>query len=120
MTTLQQHPHAEFDRFPQFIRDLAEEFGSEGIGTLADRFIAAEWADFYWDGRIAEMPLGTYSDGLEQREEPLQQVAIMGYFRGRYYFATCLVDNERRVRWMPRVRHFEDFESAEAAFRTAG
>jgi hypothetical protein len=120
MITLQSHQHAAFDRFPQLLRDLAEEFGSEGISAVADRFIAAELADFYWDGRIAEMSLGTHSDGFNEEEEPLQQVGIIGYFRGRYYVATCLVDDERRVRWMLRVQHFDDFASAETAFRAAG
>jgi hypothetical protein len=120
MSTLQQHPHAEFDRFPQLLRDLAEEFGSDGISAVADRFIAAEMADFYWDGRIAEMQLGPYSDGLDQGEERFEQVAIVGYFHSRYYVSTCLVDSKTHVHWMPRVRHFDDFESAEAAFRAAG
>jgi hypothetical protein len=120
MTTLQQHPHAEFDRFPQLIRDLAEELGSEGIAAIADRFIAAEMADFYWDGRVAETPLGQYFESLEEGEERLERVAILGYFHSRYYVAECLVDGKKRVRWMLGVRHFDDFESAEAAFRAAG
>ena len=120
MTTLQQHPHAEFDRFPHFIRDLAEDFGSEEISTVADRFIAAEMADFCWDGRIAEMPLGACDEAFEEGEEPLEQVAIIGYFRCRYYVAMCLQDPQHRVRLMLRVRYFDDFESAETAFLAAG
>jgi hypothetical protein len=46
MTTIQQHPHAAFDRFPQLVRDLIDEFGVEGIGAVVERFIEAERADF--------------------------------------------------------------------------
>lgn len=120
MTTLQQHPHAAFDRFPQLVHDLATEFGTDEIAAIADRFVEAERADFHWDGRIAEMPLGVSNDSFEEGEEPLQQVAILGYFRSRYYVATCLVDDHRRARWMLGVRHFDDFETAEKAFRAAG
>jgi hypothetical protein len=47
-------------------------------------------------------------------------VAILGYFRAHYYVATCLVDGERCVHWMLRLRHFESFESAEQAFLAGG
>jgi hypothetical protein len=117
MTTIQEHPHAEFDRFPQLVRDLAEEFGAEGIGAVIERFIEAERADFYWDGRIAERPLGPY-EAFDDEEDACERVAILGFFRSRYYVATCLVDNARRVCWMPQVRHFDDLASAETAFTT--
>jgi hypothetical protein len=74
-----------------------KEFGSEGIDTIADRFVAAETADFYWDGRIAEMPPGPYFGAVNEGEERLERVVIVGYFRSRYYVATCLVDGEKRV-----------------------
>jgi hypothetical protein len=115
MATIQPHPHAEFDRFPQLVCELTEEFGAEGIGAVIERFIEAERADFYWDGRIAERPIGPY-EGLGEDDDACQQVAILGFFRGRYYVATCLVDDARRVCWMPRVRHFDDLASAEMAF----
>jgi hypothetical protein len=116
--TIQQHPHAALDCFPQLVRDLIEEFGAEGIGAVVERFIEAERADFYWDGRIAERLLGP-CEASDEEDRPCEQVAILGFFRSRYYVATCLVDDARRVCWMPRARHFDDLASAETAF-TAG
>jgi hypothetical protein len=115
MSTIQHHPHAAFDRFPQLVRELTEEFGVEGIAAVIERFIEAERADFYWGGRIAERPIGPY-EAVDEEDGAQQTVAILGFFRGRYYIATCLVDDARRVCWMPRVRHFEGLASAEMAF----
>ena len=119
MTTLHTHPHAAFDRFPQLLDDLAAEFGREGILSTADRIIEAECADFHWDGRLAEMNLGAF-ESFDDQDETFERVAIIGYFRGRYYVATCLVDGERDVHWMLRLRHFDSFESAEQAFLASG
>ena len=119
MTTLHIHPHAEFDRFPQLLDSLAQEFGRDGILSTAERFIEAEWADFHWDGRLAEMNLGAY-ESLDEEDEAFELVSIVGYFRSRYYVATCVVDAERHVRWMLRLRHFDSFESAEQAFLAGG
>src|SRR3546814_5374215 len=46
MTTLNTHPHAEFDRFPQLVTDLVAEFGTKGIDAVIAHFIEAEHADF--------------------------------------------------------------------------
>jgi len=119
MTTLHTHPHAEFDRFPQLLDSLAQEFGRDGILSIAERFIEAECADFHWDGRLAEMNLGAY-ESFDEEDEAFEIVSIIGYFHSRYYVATCLVDAERHVRWMLRLRHFESFESAEKAFLAGG
>ena len=119
MTTLHIHPHAEFDRFPQLLDSLAQEFGRDGILWIAERFIEAERADFHWDGRIAEMNLGAY-ESLDEEDKAFEAVAIIGYFRSRYYVATCVVDAERHVRWMLRLRYFDSFESAEQAFLACG
>lgn len=110
-----QHDHAAFDRFPELVQDLTAEFGSDGIGTIIDRFIAAEQADFCWEGRFAEMNLGEF-ESLDDDEEGRERVAVLGYFRSRYYIATCIVDQERCVRALLKVRQFESFESAESAF----
>ena len=117
MSTI-QHPHAAFDRFPQLVRDLTKEFGSEEIGVVVERFIEAEQADFCWEGRISEMSLGAYEDGFDDGEEPLEVVAILGIFRGRYYVATCVLDSKEQLHSMLRLRHFDGFESAERAFLT--
>ena len=115
MTTLHIHPHADFDRFPQLLDSLAPEFGDDGLLSIAEHFIEAERADFHWDGRLAEMNLGAY-DSFDDEAETFEAVAIIGYFRCRYYVAICVVDAERRVHWMLRSRHFDSFVSAEQAF----
>jgi hypothetical protein len=120
MTEIHEHSHAAMDRFPQLVLDLTDEFGSEGISTVVERFIEAERADFYWDGRIAETPLGAHGKDLDDRQEAREQVAILGYFRGRYYTAACIVDRARRVRWMLRVRHFDGYETAGSVFEAMG
>lgn len=119
MIPLHQHPHAAFDRFPQLVRDLVAEFGAHGIDAVVARFIEAERADFHWDGRLAEMNLGAW-ESLDEEDETFEKVAIIGYFRGRYYVATCLVDGDRRVHSMLRLRYIESFESAEKAFLAGG
>ncbi len=110
-----QHDHAAFDRFPELVRDLTAEFGSDGIGAIVDRFIAAEQADFCWEGRLAEMNLGEF-ESLDDEYEGCERVAVLGYFRAQYYVATCVVDQKRHVRALLKVRRFESFESAESAF----
>jgi hypothetical protein len=109
-----QHDHAAFDRFPELVRDLTAEFGIDGIGRIVEKFIAAEQADFCWEGRFAEMNLGEF-ESLDD-EEDRERVAVLGYFRAQYYVATCVVDEERHVRALLKVRQFESFRSAESAF----
>ena len=110
-----QHDHAAFDRFPDLVRDLTAEFGSDGIGAVVDKFIAAEQADFCWEGRFAEMNLGEF-ESLDDENEGHERVAVLGYFRALYYVATCVVDEERHARALLKVRQFNTFESAETAF----
>lgn len=110
-----QHDHAAFDRFPDLVRGLITEFGSDGIGAIVDKFIAAEQAEFCWEGRFAEMNLGAF-DSVDGEYEGCEQAAVMGYFRGQYYVATCVVDQERDVRALLKVRQFESLESAEMMF----
>ena len=110
-----QHDHAAFDRFPELVRDLTEEFGSDGIGAIVEKFIAAERTDFCWDGRFAEMNLGEF-ESLDDDEEHRERVAVLGYFRALYYVATCIVDKKRHVRALLKVRQFESFGNAETAF----
>jgi hypothetical protein len=110
-----QHDHAAFDRFPELVRGLIAQFGSDGIDAIADRFIAAERAEFCWEGRFAEMNLGAF-ESADDEFAACDRVAVMGYFRGQYYIATCVVDRERDVRALLKVRQFTDFDGAETAF----
>lgn len=90
------HPHAELDRFPQLLAEFGDGF--------VDAVIAAEEADFAWDSRFAEHDLGA------------RRVRIIGYFRHRYLVANCLVDGQRRVRALLKLRRFDQLAEAEAAF----
>jgi hypothetical protein len=108
------HLHAAFDRFPELVRDLTAEFGTDGIGAVIEKFIAAERADFCWEGRFAEMALGAF-ESFDGDEDQCERVAVMGYFRGQYYVATCVVDAERNASALIKTRQFESFERAEIA-----
>lgn len=112
------HPHAAFDHFPQLVNDLKEEFGSEGLASVVEHFIDAERADFYWDSRIAETRGKPIGDDWELTDGPTQKVDALGFYRGRYYVAAFIVDQDRRVEWMTKARHYDDFAGAEAAFAT--
>ena len=116
MTTHLTHPHAAFDRYPQLVRDLEAAFGSGDLAAIVAHVIDAERADFCWDGRIAEMNLGTWDDGGLDDEGAYTVVAVLGYFRARYYVAQCLVDGNRAVHGLIGLRHFDSFERAEMAF----
>ncbi|MGF1610418.1 MAG: hypothetical protein ACFCUQ_13540 [Kiloniellales bacterium] len=115
MTTLHIHPHAAFDRFPMLVESVKEQFGAEGIDAVVDHFIEAERADFHWASRIAEMNFGPW-ESLDDEAETFEKVAILGYFRARYYVANCVVDGDRHVHWLLRLSHFDSFESAEQVF----
>src|SRR3546814_15389424 len=119
MSTLHTHPHAAFDRFPQLVTDLVAEFGADGIDAVVEHFIEAERADFHWDGRLAEMNLGAW-ESFDEDDQAFERVALMGYFRSRYYVATCVVDGAPHVHCMHRPRHFWVFASANKAFLPPG
>ena len=119
MSALLPHPHAAMDRYPRLVRELTQAYGSDGIGAVVDRTIAAELGDFCWDARIAEMALGPVVESLDEDEVGIcERVKILGYFRGRYHVATCIVGADRRLHWMLRVRYFDDYETAKSAFET--
>src|SRR3546814_14058975 len=117
MTTLNIHPHAEFDRFPMIVESVKEEFGTDGLMSNVERFIEAERADFHWDGRLAEMNLGAH-ESLDDEDEAFEVIAIIGYFRSRYYVATCVVDAQRHCNCMPRLPTFATSQHAKNAFLT--
>ncbi|HVA14046.1 MAG TPA: hypothetical protein VNF99_12400 [Stellaceae bacterium] len=119
MTAIRAHPHAEFDRYPALLEDLAQAFGSDGLASTAARIIEAEQADFHWEGRIAEMNLGAF-ESFDEEDERFARVAILGYFHGNYYVAICIVDDERCVRWMTTLHRFASVQSAEIAFHASG
>lgn len=120
MTIMFTHPHTAFDRFPMLVESVRQEFGTDGLMSNVERFIDAERADFHWDGRIAERNIGAYESLDDDEEHAFERVEIIGFFRGHYYTAICVVDAERCVHWMLRLRHFDSFEDAERAFLNGG
>lgn len=120
MAIMSTHPHAAFDRFPMLVECIKQEFGRDGLMSNVERVIDAERADFHWDGRIAERNLGAYESLDDDNEDAFECVDIIGFFRGRYYTAICIVDADRYVHWMLRARYFDSFEDAEQAFLSGG
>jgi hypothetical protein len=115
MTISTTQPHAAMDTFPHFLSTIRAEFPDD-CEAIADEIVDAELADFCWDSRIAELRLGVIESFEEGEEEARERVNILGFFRGRYLVATCILDGDRRLRWMPKVRHFAALADAESAF----
>lgn len=115
MTIVTFPNHASFDPFPKLVDSLIADYGRGGAVIEAERLIAAEYADFHWDSRIAEMNLGAHDD-VDEDAELFERVAIIGYLRGRYFAATCAVDGERRVDRVILLRHADTFDAAVALF----
>jgi hypothetical protein len=119
MTLSTTHLHAAMDRFPQFLNTIREEFPDD-CDAIADEIIDKELGDFCWDSRLAECRICILEPLDDDEIEEREQVRILGYFRGEYIVATCIVDAERQLRWMPKVRHFDGLPDAEAAFLAPG
>src|SRR5271170_2843197 len=115
MTISSTQPHAAMDTFPQFLSTIRAEFPDD-CEAIADDIIDAELGDFCWESRIAERRLSVFENFGDDENELREEVGILGFFRGQYLVATCILDGERRLRWMPKVRHFEELADAEAAF----
>jgi len=113
MTLSVAQPHAAMDIFPRFLSTIRAEFPDD-CEAIADQIVEAELGDFCWDSRIAERSLGILEDFDD--EEQRETVRILGYFRGQYLVATCIVDAARRLAWMPKVRHYDEAAEAECAF----
>ena len=120
MITHPLHSDAASDHFPQLVRDLIAEHGSDGIAVVVEQVIAAELGDICWESRIAEKSFGPIEQSLDaDGAMPCERVAILGYFRGRYHVATCLVDADRRLVAMLRLRYFDGYDAAGSAFAAA-
>jgi len=109
------HPHAELDRYPHFLNTIRDEFPDD-CEAIAREIIDAELGDFCWESRIAERSNGVVETFEFDEDDACEEVSILGYFGGRYLVATCILSADRHLRWMPKVRHFDAFEAAEAAF----
>ena len=118
MTLSTTHLHAAMDRYPQFLTTIRAEFPDD-CEAIADEIIDAELGDFCWDSRLAERRICVLEPLDDDESDVREQVRILGYFRSQYIVATCIVDAERRLCWMLKVRHFDDLADAERAFLAA-
>ena len=100
------------------IAGLEIEFGRGAGAALAERFLAAEEADFCWDARDQERWLGAYEsvegDGFE-----LDRVAIVGRLKGRWFVAQMIVDGEGCAHGMLGRREFGSERAARKALADA-
>ena len=115
MTQFSTHLHAAMDQYPQFLSTIRAEFPDD-CEAIADEMIDAELSDFCWESRIAERRIGIIDAFDNDDTEGTEEVSILGYFRGRYLVATCVLDAARCLRWMLKVRHFDALADAETAF----
>lgn len=118
MTLSTTHLHAAMDRYPQFLSTIRAEFPDD-CEAIADEIIDAELGDFCWDSRLAERRMCVLEPIDDDGSDAREQVRILGYFRGEYIVATCIVNAERHLHWMLKVRQFDMQVDAETAFLAA-
>lgn len=104
--------------FERLVAGLEIEFGSAAAEGLAQQFIEAEGADFYWEARACERWLGSYESLDWDEEDALDRIAVRGILDGRHYVAVLLVDALGSVDALLGVRHFDDDMAAGEAFET--
>jgi hypothetical protein len=107
------------DGYSQLVRELQAEFRHGDVGSLADRIVESEAADFYWKARVRERYLGQHFGADVETDEAgdeLVRVAMLSFFARRWHVGTCLVDGEGRVAGLLWRRSFEARVEAEAVF----
>jgi hypothetical protein len=102
----------------RIIAGLQFEFGRDAAEGLAKHFIDAEDADFAWEARHAQRWLGCY-ESLDDEEELLDRMAVMGRLGGRYYVAVVIVDEGDRAQAMLGKREFATQVKALEAYAAA-
>jgi len=99
------------------VAGLELEFGRGAAAALAERFLAAEEADFTWDARVEERWLGGYQSS-EDDDVELDRVAIVGRLDGRWIVAVCIVDGDGNAHGLIGRRRFSTTKAARRAFET--
>lgn len=100
------------------IEGLEIEFGRGAGAALAERFLAAEEADFCWDARVEERWLGAY-ESVEDDGFELDRVAIGGLLSGRWFVAQMIVDGDGCAHGMLGKREFGSERPARKALADA-
>lgn len=100
------------------IAGLEIEFGRGAGEALAERFLAAEESEFYWEARVEERWLGAYAS-VDEEDIELDWVAVMGRLDGRWFVAVCIVDGDEVAHGMMGRRAFGCEREAREAFADA-
>jgi hypothetical protein len=87
------------------VSGLAIEFGRAAGEGLAERFLDAEAPDFHWSARVQERWLGAY-ESLDEEDFELDRVAILGWLKGAWFVAICVVDGNGQPHAMSGMRSF--------------
>lgn len=107
------------DGYLELVQGLESRFGQSEGRALAEHFLGAERADFYWQARRRERFLGAYESLDDDEDRALDRVAIIGFWQGRWFVATCLVNGDGAVDSLIAWRHFAQASDAEKAFGNA-
>ena len=97
------------------VEGLEAEFGRPAGRALAERFIAAEEADFHWDARREERWIGAYH-AVEDEGFELDRIAIIGRLDGYWFVAVCIVDGDGHPHGIEGCRHCGSLGEAEAGY----
>lgn len=119
MTMISAVQHSIGDAFPQLLDGIRSEFGCQDVDALGERFLAAEAADFHWQSRVAERHLGQFFS-LDDGDEELDRVLIIGLLAGRWVVACVIVDGDGEAVDMVGKRGFASYGEAAEAFEQAG
>lgn len=116
MTTFSDSALALEDPFSTLVGELESTLEIGDGAVLAKHFVEAEQADFYWRARRDERALGAYQSFEDDEDCELERVAVSGFFAGRWFVATCLVDGNGAVHDLVDLMRFEHQIEAQAAF----
>lgn len=100
------------------VAGLEAEFGRGAGEALAQRFLAAEEADFLWEARTSERWLGAYGT-RDDDEFELDRIAILGRIEHAWFVAVMIVDGEGMAHGMLGRRNFKRIDAARTAFAAA-
>jgi len=97
---------------------LELEFGRGAGEALAQRFLAAEEAEFRWEARVEERWLGFYEFPIAADVE-LDRVACLGRLEDRWFMSVMLVDGEGSAQGVLGCRTFRRAADARKALAYA-
>src|SRR3546814_4483860 len=93
------------------------ELKKPDVELLAAHVLDAERDDFHWESRFDERHLGAY-ESLDDEPEELDRLAIIGYLKGRWHTAICIVDGEGCLFDMLNLQHHESAGDARNSYVT--